>query len=135
MNKVYGLTVIASMIAAVSLSVDASAQTSRESVKAEAAASAPAIGTNRQGDQTVTKPAMTAETRAGKKAEGSASGSMGANRVSEQSATSQSQGSKPRPSSESRAKVKADAAAATKAGTKPMGEASQKDQDKGVTKP
>lgn len=136
MNKLYGLTVAFSTLAAAVLSLDASAQTTtRDTVRAEAAASAPALGSNRQGDQTVGKPAATTESRAAKKSEAEAR-AMGSHRVTEQSLPSQSQGAKPRPSVESRADVKAGAAAANKpTGDKPTGEASQKGQDRGVTKP
>ena len=137
-GSLYGTTVAISALAAAVLSMDASAQTSpsRASVKADAAASAPALGSNRQGDQTVTTPGTSTESRDQKRAEGAQTSKTGTNRQGEQTTPSQSQGSKPRASAESRADVKAGAVAANKpTGDKPMGEASQKGQDKGQTKP
>ena len=115
------------------------AQTTREAVKADAAANA---NTKSGGEMSVTnqdkgsKPMPSTASREGVKAEAKTALAQG--QIPSGEASTVNQGKKPVPrraSNESRATVKAEAAAATKAGGATRGQSSVPNQDRGGIKP
>lgn len=110
--------------------------------RSESAASSAMTQTNRVSEQSTpaqsqgSKPRPSRKSRADVKAGAVAATHGGSPVMGEASTPGQSKGSKPRPSEKARADVKAEAAAANRPmSDKAKGESSQKDQDKGVTKP
>ena len=128
------------VLSAVSLTA-AQAQTSRAAVKADAIANAASEPMGQRStpnqDKGDAKRGMGSTTsRDAVKSDAKAARAAGTIAMGEQSTPAQGKKPATRPTStESRAEVKADAATAKRTGKDVQGQLSQKDQDKGVTKP